>query len=227
MTATAILAAAGSGERLGADVPKAFVQLAGRPLYEWSLDALRAAESVGRILVTVPATTPAQPKEGPGTLIIGGPEPVEGGPSRSESVANALAHVETELVVVHDAARPLATAGLFDAVVAALEADPGAAGVVAATPVTDTTKEVLSGREVSRTLERSTLWSAQTPQAFRTEALRDALASTEHLAEATDDAMLVEAGGGRVLVEPVAAPNLKVTTVADLHLAELMLAERG
>jgi 2-C-methyl-D-erythritol 4-phosphate cytidylyltransferase len=218
--ATAILAAAGSGERLGADVPKAFVELAGRPMLEWSLAALAAAASVGDVIVTVPPDCEARIK-GSDPLII-----VRGGPSRSESVANALARVETELVVVHDAARPLATAELFDEVIAALAADEAVAGVVAATPVTDTTKEVLRGREVQRTLDRSSLWSVQTPQAFRADALRRALESTELLAQASDDAMLVERAGGTVLVHPAPPENLKVTTPLDLRVAEALLFDR-
>jgi 2-C-methyl-D-erythritol 4-phosphate cytidylyltransferase len=142
-------------------------------------------------------------------------------------VANALAGVETELVVVHDAARPLATAELFDEVVAALAADEALAGVVAAAPVTDTTKEVFRGREVHRTLDRSSLWAAQTPQAFRTEALRRALESTELLAQASDDAMLVERSGGRVVVHPAPAANLKVTTPSEMRIAEGLLLERS
>jgi 2-C-methyl-D-erythritol 4-phosphate cytidylyltransferase len=214
--ATAILAAAGSGERLGADVPKAFVELAGRPMLEWSLDALSAAESVGDVLVTVPAGDERPLPEG----VTG----VEGGPSRSESVANALERVDTEMVVVHDAARPLATPALFDEVIRVLAEDGEVAGVVAATPVTDTTKEVLRGREVHRTLDRSSLWSVQTPQAFRTEPLREALGSTELLAQASDDAMLVERAGGRVLVHPAPPENIKVTTPLDLRVAQLLLS---
>jgi 2-C-methyl-D-erythritol 4-phosphate cytidylyltransferase len=219
VTATAILAAAGSGERLGADVPKAFVDLAGRPMLEWSLSALRAAAAVGEILVTTPNGTTGTVPSVPGAT------PVEGGPSRSESVRNALARVATELVVVHDAARPLAAPDLFDAVLATLERDSGAAGVVAATPVTDTTKEAGEDHVVERTLERSRLWAVQTPQAFRTDALREALDSPD-LANASDDAMLVERAGGRVLVHPSPPENLKVTTPLDLRVAELLLAER-
>lgn len=154
---------------------------------------------------------------------------VAGGASRSESVAAAMERVGGELVVVHDAARPLVTAELIDAVVAALEADPGCAGVVAAARVPDTIKEVLTGRgrRVERTLDRSSLWAAQTPQAFRAAALREALAATSLLAQATDDAMLVERLGGKVLLHEAPAANLKVTTPLDLRLAELLLGERG
>jgi 2-C-methyl-D-erythritol 4-phosphate cytidylyltransferase len=220
VTATAVLAAAGSGERLAESEPKAFVELAGRPLVAWSLAALEAASSIDRVLVTVPDGYAEHPA-------LADAEPVPGGPSRSQSVANALARVESELVVVHDAARPLATPELFDAALAALAGDPELAGVVAATPATDTTKEVLRGKEVHRTLDRSSLWVAQTPQAFRTEALRDALGATQLLAQASDDAMLVERNGGRVLVLEAPPENLKVTTPLDLRLAGFLLAERG
>ena len=151
---------------------------------------------------------------------------VAGGETRSESVAAALETVDAELVVVHDAARPLVSAELIDAVIDALLDDPKAAAVVAAAPVTDTIKETLRGKEVDRTLDRSSLWAAQTPQAFRAEELRKAFASTQLLAQATDDAMLVERLGGRVLVHEAPVENLKVTTPLDLRIAELLLAER-
>ena len=192
----------------------------------WSLAALAAARTIGDVVVALPPGSvggdigPAGAIE---DLDREGVALIPGGRSRSESVAGALERVESELVVVHDAARPLASAELFDEVVAALDADEKADGVVAATPVTDTTKEVLRGHEVHRTLDRSSLWSVQTPQAFRTEALRRALDSTELLAQATDDAMLVERGGGRILVHTAPPENLKVTTPLDLRIAEMLL----
>jgi len=151
---------------------------------------------------------------------------VAGAESRSESVAAALAGVEAEVVVVHDAARPLVTPGLVDAVIEALLEDEEAGAVVAASPVTDTIKQVTRGMEVDSTLDRSSLWAAQTPQAFRADALREALESTELLAQASDDAMLVERLGGRVLLHEAPAQNVKVTTPLDLRVAELLLAER-
>jgi 2-C-methyl-D-erythritol 4-phosphate cytidylyltransferase len=217
-----VIAAAGSGERLGAGGPKALVAVCGRPMIEWSLAALRDAVSVGPIVVAVP---PGEPSA------IGAPSAddlviVEGGASRSESVAAAVGPVKTEFVVVHDAARPLVTAELVDAVVADLIEDRDCAAVVAAAPLTDTVKEVARGREVDRTLDRSSLWAAQTPQAFRTEALRAGLSSTGLLAQATDDAMLVERLGRRVLLHEAPPENIKVTTPLDLRVAELLLAER-
>ena len=156
---------------------------------------------------------------------------VAGGDSRSESVAAALETVDAEIVVVHDAARPLVTAELIDAVIDDLLADDDAGAVVAAAPVTDTIKEVARRMEVDRTLDRSSLWAAQTPQAFRAAVLREAFASTELLAQATDDAMLLERMGGRVLLHEAPAENLKVTTPLDLRVAELLVSglapERG
>jgi 2-C-methyl-D-erythritol 4-phosphate cytidylyltransferase len=160
-----------------------------------------------------------------GELAGGDHAVVAGGASRSESVAAALETIDAEVVVVHDAARPLVSAELIDAVIEDLLADEKAGAVVAAAPVTDTIKEVARGLEVDRTLDRSSLWAAQTPQAFRAEALREAFASTELLAQATDDAMLIERLGGRVLLHEAPAENIKVTTPLDLRVAELLLEQ--
>ncbi len=215
-----MIAAAGSGERLGAGGPKALIEVAGRPLIEWSLDAFRAAEGVGEIVVAAP---PGRDEEiaGRGVVAVGG------GEHRSESVANALELCSGDIVVVHDAARPLVTPGLIDAVVDGLAAEEGAAGVVAAAPVTDTIKQAGEGGTVERTLDRSGLWAVQTPQAFRAEALREALADPGGLADATDDAMLVERRGGRIVIHPAPPENIKVTTPLDLRVAELLLSERA
>jgi 2-C-methyl-D-erythritol 4-phosphate cytidylyltransferase len=215
-----VIAAAGSGERLGAGGPKAFVELAGRPLLDWSLDAFQAAASVTEIVV---ATPPGEE----GSVAERGVVAVAGGTHRSESVAKALELCGQEIVVVHDAARPLVTPALVNAVIERLALDEGAAGAIAAAPVTDTIKQAREGGEVQRTLDRSGLWAVQTPQAFRADALRDALSDPHSLSEATDDAMLVERRGGRMLIHPNPADNLKVTTPLDLRVAELLLRERA
>jgi len=213
-----VIAAAGSGQRLGAGGPKAFVELRGRPMLEWSLDAFRAAASIAAIVVAVPAGSEGAVGEGATA--------VAGGPTRADSVAAGLALVETELVAVHDAARPLVTPELVDALVAELLARPDADGVIAAVPIADTVKR--GGPEVSETLDRDGLWAAQTPQVFRTAALRAAYERAGRRAgEATDEAMLVEWLGGRVLLHAASPANVKVTTEADLRLAELLLAGRG
>jgi 2-C-methyl-D-erythritol 4-phosphate cytidylyltransferase len=221
-------------------------------MIEWSIDAFRACDSVRSIVVAAP----------PGHIgALGGHDlaVVPGGATRAQSVSNALEAVGTGYVAVHDAARPLLTPKLVESLVADLDANPEAAGVIAAAPVTDTIKRgsfrtdsdrkepqdegVGAGpqsrgalrtpgdrkepRVVEGTEDRSQLWRAQTPQVFRTEALREALAAAERPEEATDEAMLVEAAGGTVLIHPVAEQNLKVTTPFDLRVAELLLAERG
>jgi len=217
--ATAVIAAAGSGDRLGAGGPKAFVEVAGKPLLAWSLAALEAADSIGSIVVAAPPGNEEEVLAAAGSAAV-----VPGGASRSESVANALKEVGSELVLVHDAARPLAPSRLFDAVVSELAADSDCDAVVAAAPVADTLKRALAGR-VIETVPRSELWAVQTPQAFRAKALREALdAEAETLAKATDDASLIEAAGGVVRIFGWDEPNLKVTTPADLAIAEALLA---
>ncbi|MGZ5374975.1 MAG: 2-C-methyl-D-erythritol 4-phosphate cytidylyltransferase [Solirubrobacterales bacterium] len=211
-----MIAAAGSGERLGAGGPKAFVELAGRPLLEWSLEACRAAGAIDTIVVAAPPGEESR-VEGLGVAVV------TGGASRSESVAAALERVETDLVAIHDAARPLVSAELFDAVLGELAAAERAAGVIAAAPLTDTVKEAGDDRVVQRTVDRSRLWGAQTPQAFRTGALREAISAPDP-GGATDEAMLIEAAGGTVLLHDSGVPNLKLTTAEDLRLVELLLA---
>jgi 2-C-methyl-D-erythritol 4-phosphate cytidylyltransferase len=187
-------------------------------MVEWSLDALRACESVGAIVVACP----------PGRDHGLGPdlEVIDGGATRSQSVANALARVTTELVAVHDAARPLLTPALVETLIAVLEADGEAGAAIAAAPIADTIKQAPAG-VIESTLDRSTLWAAQTPQVFRADVLREALAAAADPDAATDESMLVEAAGGRVLIHPVTEPNPKVTTPLDLRLAELLLADRA
>jgi 2-C-methyl-D-erythritol 4-phosphate cytidylyltransferase len=223
-------------------------------MVEWSIAAFRAAASVRSIVIACP----------PGHVHdLGGHDlgVVEGGATRAESVANGLETVGTELVAVHDAARPLVTPGLIEDVVATLVADPEAVGAIAAAPITDTVKQVRHGGAesnvqvrhggaesnaplpgvgtgngalvVERTLDRRMLWAAQTPQVFRVEALQAALAAwreraaadPEGFREATDEAMLVEEAGGRVLIHPSPPKNPKVTTPLDLKLVEFLLAE--
>lgn len=196
-------------------------------MVSWSLDACRACGVVRAIVVAVPAGH-EHGLDGVDGLVL-----VDGGSTRAESVSNALAEVDTEYVAIHDAARPLLTAALLEALVAELAANPDADAIIAAAPVTDTVKKVRvefglpgnqnSTRIIRDTLDRSELWGAQTPQVFRTDALRAALDAD---AEATDEAMLIEAAGGKVLIHDPGAPNLKITTPVDLRLVELLLAER-
>ena len=219
--AVALIVAAGRGERLGSDRPKALVSLGGRPMLEWSLDALRAVQAVGEIVVALPADWL---HAAPAGVIA-----VAGGAQRSHSVRAALAcSGDGDPVIVHDAARPLATATLFTQALEELERSRADA-VIAAAPVTDTIKESApDGRTVARTLDRSRLWAIQTPQVFRRAALAAALAGPDaHLARATDDAWLIEHAGGTVRIVASDPGNLKVTTPEDLRLAELILAQRA
>jgi 2-C-methyl-D-erythritol 4-phosphate cytidylyltransferase len=219
--AVALIVAAGRGERLGLDRPKALVPLLGRPMLEWSVDALRSMDEVEEIVVALPADSLA--------AAPGGTVAVAGGSVRSESVRAALeVSGAGDPVIVHDAARPLATPELFRLALADISAS-GADAVVAAAPVADTVKEVgADGRTVSRTLDRGLLWAVQTPQVFRRAALEAALAGADEatLAAATDDAWLIEQAGGVVRVLPWREPNTKVTTRVDLRLAEILLELR-
>ncbi len=223
----ALILAAGSGERLGAEEPKALVELAGRPLLQWSVDVLREVVGIERIVIALPPGTPAPS----GVIELDGRTiAVEGGAVRSESVRLALTAAgsgsDQDLVLIHDAARPLLTAALAQATIRALEEDETIDGAIAAVPMTDTVKRVANG-VVSDTLDRSQLWAVQTPQVFRRAALERALdVPDEVLAQATDDAWLVQRAGGRVGVVRSSSENLKVTAPLDFRMAEMLLLAR-
>jgi 2-C-methyl-D-erythritol 4-phosphate cytidylyltransferase len=214
--AVALLVAAGRGERLGTGGPKAFVMLGGRPMLQWSIDALSQVDEVDRIVVALPPGVHAPP----GTI------GVPGGEQRSHSVRAALREAGgADVVLVHDAARPMVTPEILQDCLDTLAAHD-CDGAIAAAPVTDTIKES-RGEEVVRTLDRSRLWAVQTPQAFTRQALERALDRDEDaLAGATDEASLVESDGGTVRLVPAPRENLKVTTPLDLRVAELLLAAR-
>jgi 2-C-methyl-D-erythritol 4-phosphate cytidylyltransferase len=221
-TVVGIVPAGGSGERLGAERPKAFVVLAGKTLLERSVEALRPV--CDRVVAAVPQSPqPSALSPQPSALSPQGLEFVVGGASRSASVRNAVdAAPEADVFVVHDAARPLAAPELVRRCLSALE--DGVDGAIAAARVTDTVKEASPDGRVLRTLDRSSLWAVQTPQAFRADVLRRALDVDDHtLARATDDATLVEAAGGTVLIVEASPENLKVTCAQDLELAEALL----
>jgi 2-C-methyl-D-erythritol 4-phosphate cytidylyltransferase len=219
--AALIVLAAGSGDRLGRQVPKAFVPLGGTPLLEHALTTAFGSLAVTEAVVAVPAGWEDQARElldplGPGEVIVGGD-------SRQASVQAALAAVsrDTPVILCHDAARPLAGQSLFSAVVGALE---GWDGVVPLVPVTDTVKRV-SGERVTGTEARSELGLAQTPQAFLAGVLRDAHARAERDGvELTDDAMALERSGYRVRAVDGEPGNFKITTPEDLARAEAVLA---
>lgn len=225
MTVWAIVVAAGDGTRLAADLPKALVPLAGKPLLAWSLGSLARCDAVAGVVVACGESWKAEaeallkewfPRKG---------RVAEGGVSRQDSVRRALDRVpaDTTKVLVHDAARPLADASLFARALFGLERG---AGAVCAIPITDTVKRT-NGDVIAATVERSGLWRAQTPQAFRIEALLHAHAEAARTGiTGTDDAALLERAGEVVIVVPGDERNIKITAPGDLALAEALLETR-
>lgn len=219
-----MLAAAGRGERLGPDRPKAFMGLGERPLLAESLERLDASDWVDAVVIAAPPgwEEPAillAEELGCGKVVAS----VRGGPSRGESVRSALEEVpeDAAVVVVHDAARPLLTDAVLGRVLTAL--GEGWDGVVPALRVADTIKRVRDD-VVTETLPRSELVAVQTPQAFVAPVLREAFAGAD-AAQAADCSSLVEARGGRVRVVPGDPRLLKVTTPEDLQLIHSWLKE--
>lgn len=210
-TVWAVVVAAGSGSRFGG--AKQFEYLGDRRVLDWAVEAARAV-SQGVVLVVPPELAVA---DEPAADVV-----VPGGSTRSASVRAGLAAVppEADVIVVHDAARPLAPVSLFESVVAAV-VDGADAAVPGLTPA-DTIKRLDGDGRVVETLDRARLVGVQTPQAFRAAALRRA---HEGEPDATDDAALVEAGGGRVVVVPGDRRAAKVTTPDDLLLARALLDE--
>jgi len=211
VTVWAVIVAAGSGSRFGGTQPKQYEELAGRRVMDWSLDAARP--TADGVVLVVPRDRVDQPEAGADRVVAGGA-------TRSASVRAGLAAVpeDCDIVVVHDAARPLASLALFESVVGTVLA--GADGAIPGIAVTDTIKR-LDGYEVVDTLERDDLVAVQTPQAFRADVLRRA---HEGEPDATDDATLVEDVGGIVLVVDGEATNLKITGPVDLAIATLHLS---
>jgi 2-C-methyl-D-erythritol 4-phosphate cytidylyltransferase len=219
----AVLVAAGRGERLGGDLPKAFAPLGGRPLLAESLDRLEGSPRVDAIVVVVPPQW-----EEPAILLaeeIGAGKVttcVPGGSTRAGSVRLGVAEVgpDAEVILVHDAARPLLPEEVIERVLAPLA--EGWDGSVPGLPVADTVKRAPDG-SVAETVDRVGLYTVQTPQASNAEAFRRALAGP--VEDATDCAAFVEAVGGTVKVVEGDRRLVKVTTSADLHAVEQLLAE--
>jgi len=219
MRASAIIVAAGSGRRLGCDVPKAFVPLGGRPMLYYAIRALAAVKDLTEAVITLP---PEMLSEGRAVVRGTGVDiPIKltpGGSERQDSVRIALELVsaESEVVAVHDAARPFASPRLFEETIRAAYR---AGGAIAAIPVSDTLKKVDSNAIVA-TAPRAGLYCAQTPQAFRRELLtrahRDAIRDGIVV---TDDAELVERIGARVEIVDGTPLNFKITTRDDLAIA--------
>ncbi|NYF97935.1 2-C-methyl-D-erythritol 4-phosphate cytidylyltransferase [Janibacter cremeus] len=218
-----VVVAAGSGTRLGAERPKAFVELSGMTLLEHALRGVVATAGVDEVIVVVPADlvagaeAVAAPMTGPTGPTL---QVVPGGAERTDSVAAGLAALSgaVRIVLVHDAARCLTPVVVFERVLEAL--DGGAAGAVPGVPVVDTIKVIDGEGLVTGTPSRDSLRAVQTPQGFRREVLEQAHACA---VAATDDAALVEALGHPVLVVEGDHRSLKITTPEDLERAERLL----
>jgi 2-C-methyl-D-erythritol 4-phosphate cytidylyltransferase len=226
VNAVALLLAAGTGERLGAGVPKAAIELGGRPLVAWSLEALALAATVRSVIVVGDERALAPALAG---LSVAARAKlaacVPGGRTRQASCAAGLAHVAagTDVVLVHDAARPFAEPALFDAVARAAH---GHGAALAAEPLADTLKRVADSRVVE-TIERAGLWRAQTPQGARQDWLAEAHArALQDGVLATDDVALIERLGRPVHVVPAPSSNRKITTADDLAWARAWLRSR-
>ncbi len=223
MSTVALLLCAGRGERLAAELPKAFVPLAGRPLFTWSLEALQQCGEIDGIVLVGPTRTLRELIAASGcssAKIVGWSE---GGQQRQHSVGRGL-HVLPEScthVAVHDSARALVTPAVIARAVAAAR-EHGAA--IAAVPQADTLKQGTLGL-ITGTVPRAGLWAAQTPQVFRRDWLERAHRDATEVA--TDDAALVEWLGHPVHLSLGEALNFKITTAADLALAEAWLTQRA
>lgn len=220
--AVAVVLGAGSGERLGAPEPKAFLDLEGSTLLERAAASARGSRAVGRIVAVVPNGFEDRAR---GTLAD--TTVLAGGSSRQASVLIALRAIgggAGDVVLLHDAARPFASPALFDSVAGAVE---DAAGAVPVVPVADTVKRV-SGDRVLETVPRDGLVLVQTPQAFRFGPLLEAHQRAETEAEEfTDDAALLEWAGGAIRTVPGERDNLKITTEGDLELARAIVRGRS
>ncbi|MBK4717983.1 bifunctional 2-C-methyl-D-erythritol 4-phosphate cytidylyltransferase/2-C-methyl-D-erythritol 2,4-cyclodiphosphate synthase [Azospirillum sp. YIM DDC1] len=212
----ALIVAAGTGQRFGAERPKQYLDLAGQPVLRRTIDAFRRHPKVSAVRVVInPAFRDLYDAAVAGLDL---PEPVAGGASRQDSVRNglaALAESAPDLVLIHDAARPLIDADTIDAVIAALGTHPAA---LAAVPVADTLKRGNGGPDgglVAGTVDRSGLWRAQTPQGFRFPEILAAHRDAAGL-ELTDDAAVAERAGLPVALVPAREENFKVTTPDDL-----------
>jgi 2-C-methyl-D-erythritol 4-phosphate cytidylyltransferase / 2-C-methyl-D-erythritol 2,4-cyclodiphosphate synthase len=226
MFVAAILAAGGRGARLGALMPKQLLAIAGRTILQRSFETIEAHDGIDEIVVALPADLAAAPP----AFLASRKKPVhivDGGPRRQDSVANAFSKVSdrAEIVVIHDAARPLASAALFSSVIEAADA---AGSAIAAVPASDTVKEADEHDgvlHIVRTLPRERIYLAQTPQAFQRQILVEAIAAGRDAPpgkDATDEASLAEQAGHRVQLVDGERSNIKITTEQDLRVAELL-----
>ncbi|ADG77240.1 2-C-methyl-D-erythritol 4-phosphate cytidylyltransferase [Tsukamurella paurometabola] len=218
MTVVALVPAAGQGTRLGLNRPKAFVTLQGRSLLERAVDGLFASGAVDEVVVMVPADLVDDAR-----ALVPRARVVVGGAERTDSVRAGLAAAgDADLVLVHDAARPLTPGPMIHRVVAALR--EGASAVIPVLPVADTIKRVDAGGAVAATVDRADLRAVQTPQGFTAQALRAAYDAAPN-ESATDDAGLVERAGGTVATVTGDPLAMKITTAFDLRIAEVLAQE--
>src|SRR5512140_510214 len=229
MHVAAIIAAAGRGRRLGAEVPKQILDLGGRPMLQWSLDAFLSCGRIDDLVVVVPSEWIDAP---PACLRHARIRLAAGGERRRDSVADGCAAVpeEADIVLIHDAARPLVDVATIEA---AIDAAAEAGAAIVALPARDTIKWSAAGdsgspiggagRTVERTLPRERVHLAQTPQAFRREVLRAAVQLGLGGVEATDEAALAEQAGYPVRLVAGSVRNIKVTTADDLVIAEALV----
>ncbi len=226
MRLSLVVPAAGSGSRLGCERPKALVELHGRSLLLHTLEALFSASSFDETVVTVPAGFESEFSRELAAASVGPVKVVRGGASRQESVALGLAALDkpSDLLCVHDAARPFLNAATLRAVVAAAAVKGAAA---AASPLSDSLRRRSAGGGDSVSVDREGLWLVETPQVFALGVLRLAheLASSSGV-EASDDASLVEAAGHGVALVESSCFNLKITRPQDLELAALLIGAR-
>jgi 2-C-methyl-D-erythritol 4-phosphate cytidylyltransferase/2-C-methyl-D-erythritol 2,4-cyclodiphosphate synthase len=215
-----LIVAAGSGQRLGGDLPKQYLALAGRSVLRRSIDAFRSHGKIDAIRVVISADHEDLYVQATAGLDI--LPPVTGGAARQDSVRNGLESftgIKPDKVLIHDAARPFVTADVIDGVLAALDRHPGA---IPAVPVIDTLKRGSEG-VIGGTVDRGGLWRAQTPQGFRFDMILEAHRKLSDR-QLTDDAALLEAQGQSVALVPGAEGNFKITTMEDFDRAARLLA---
>lgn len=225
MTGAAVIVAAGTGQRFG-DTAKVLATLRGRPVLEYSLVAFDECESVSEIVVVAGEHT----EHAIGHLVSSGnwSTPIRvvlGGDSRQASTVNGVEAVSlgVDIILVHDGARPLIRADQIESCIAVAREHGGA---ILAAPVTDTIKRVI-GQQIDATIDRSDLWAAQTPQAFRADLLREMMRNAaQSTVFSTDEASLAELAGHPVRIVPGDSSNLKITHPTDLVIAEALLRAR-
>lgn len=215
-TATALIVAAGQGQRAGGQLPKQYRVIGGKTVLAHAIDALATHPAIDSVQVVIGAGQERAYAEAIGSRDL--PPPVVGGATRRESVARGLAALSSDLVLIHDAARPFVPSEVIDRLLTALEADVGAIPVL---PVADTIVEAAEG--LGNVVPRDRLRRVQTPQAFRMPAIRDAHAAWDVSREATDDAQMVRSAGGRVAMVEGSIALEKLTYPADFVAAERRL----